>query len=174
MMGPFKKYKLTRCLMGVLLICSGMVVHSRDQYLAAAGPTPLRFQLEVLRLDPAKALPPLSMGDQVTATNTNNATKVINAETTSLTPPAEHLPSGTQTTLSPNNPSAPVDESNNAISNWEPLPEQANTGSGIASPQMLLRYFRGGTNEVVVPYSVDFTPPVRDHRTDSSAEYISE
>jgi hypothetical protein len=42
------------------------------------------------------------------------------------------------------------------------------------TPQMLIRYFNQGTNEVIVPASVEFTPPVpKSAAGGSSATYIS-
>ena len=172
MTGCFKG--LTIFVYSALAICTAVIGESRDPYLAAGGPTPLRFRLEVARLDPAKALPPLGMGDRVAPVATTNA-----APTTVTEPPVGKSETS-ESLIDPAMIVGAVEEavvSENVPANTTTFPEQKPGGgssSGGISPQMLLRYFQGGTNEVLVPYSVDFTPPVPEKGARSSATYISE
>ena len=169
-MGLFKKLTIFVCC--GLVICTAVV--GRDQYLAAAGPTPLRFRLEVARLDPAKALPRLDMGDRVVPVTTTNMAAAT------VTEPPVVASEGSETMINQPIVAGAGEEtavSENLTANTTTSPEQklnAGSGSAAISPQMLLRYFRGGTNEVLVPYSVDFTPPVPEKGARSSAIYISE
>lgn len=152
-----------------LVIGTGVLATGGDRYLATAGPTPLRFQWDLPQLDPARLLPPLPMSDAIAATNTPAASVPQSA--------SEALKSGTGNEA----PAVATDNYGNVdMTSLEPIltatdgetPPQ-NTVNQI-SPQMLLRYFsRNGTNEVLVPYSVDFTPPVPRRTGDSSAQYIS-
>lgn len=177
MVGSFFNFNLARLaifVVGALVVCTGTLADSRDKYLAAAGPTPVRFQWDVPRLDPAKALPPLQMSDVVAASSAPGAP----AEVFGPELPTSPAPEPDQLVVSdedePEQNLAPVTNVEPIFEpNIEPVPKQ-NGASGI-SPQMLLRYFgRNGTNEVLVPYSVDFTPPVRPSGSGSSAVYISE
>jgi hypothetical protein len=154
-----------------LLISTGVLATDRDMYLATAGPTPLRFQWDLPQLDPARLLPALPMSDAGAATNASAAVVPQSA-------PEAQKP----TTTSNEAQEVTTDANGNVdMTALEPgMP--ANNNEGISqqnvahqiSPQVLLRYFsRNGTNEVLVPYSVDFTPPVPSRTGDSSATYIS-
>jgi hypothetical protein len=174
MTGCFKNVGLTSSVIIALVISTAVIGGSRDQYLAAAGPTPLRFRLEVPRLDPAKALPPLGMGERPAPLANTNAEPVAVAE-----PPVTN-DEGVETMLEPVK-TIESEANSGAVANLRPetqgWPDQNagyESGSSMVAPQMLLRYFQGGTNEVLVPFSVDFTPPVRTERRESSAIYKSE
>ena len=151
-----------------LLMGIGAFATDRDMYLAAAGPTPLRFQWDLPRLDPARLLPPLQMSDNVAATNTP-------AGLTAQSAPEIRKPVSideAQIVGTPNDGNVEM-TSIEPVSPTADAQTQQNPPNQI-SPQMLLRYFgRNGTNEVLVPYSVDFTPPVPRRTGDSSAVYIS-
>lgn len=154
----------------LLLIGTGALATDGDMYLAVAGPTPLRFQWELPQLDPARLLPPLQMSDAGTPTN---APAVVVPQSAS----EAHKPA---TTNNEGQELTPHANGNVDMTALEPLMPAANseaTPQNVAnqiSPQVLLRYFsRNGTNEVLVPYSVDFTPPVPPRTGDSSATYMS-
>lgn len=172
-MARFLKSALARYFLGALALSTAVIASNRDKYLAAVGPTPLRFQQVVPRLDPAKALPPLQMSDAALVVRaSDNAT---NAAPETFSPQVQIEPqvyvSGSE---------ASNDSSAEAL--FQPLhpathagPTQPQNAANLISPQVLLRYFsRNGTNEVLVPYSVDFTPPVPTTGGSSSAIYISE
>src|SRR5688500_1679176 len=170
MVGSFLNFNLARLIAGAIVVCTGAVANNWDGYLAAAGPTPIRLQWEVPRLDPAKALPPLQMSDAMATGGGPEAT----AEVLGPERPASPVPEPEQLVANgENEPAQNVTPITRIEPNLEPAPKQ-NEASEIL-PQMLLRYFgRNGTNEVLVPYSVDFTPPVRSPGSGSSATYISE
>ena len=159
----------------LLAICSGVCACDRDKYLAAAGPKPLRFASEVSEYNPAWLLPKLDMGG-LAAVDVTATEKLIDkpAEATPE-PPAE-----AETLKSNDVPETNTDpRPEHAAELSQPLPADVvpSENSGIAplSAQTLLRFFTGkGTNEVVVPYDLEFTPPVRPAGKGSSAEYISE
>ena len=174
MVGSFFNFNLARFIVGALVVCTGLLAGNRDKYLAAAGPTPIRFQNVVPQLDPAKVLPLLQMSDVPDANSAPvAAAEVLGPELpTNWTSEPELMSAGGEEepaqNLTPVTNGEPIFEPN-----IEPVPKQ--NGAGGISPQMLLRYFgRNGTNEVLVPYSVDFTPPVRQSGSGSSAVYISE
>ena len=152
-----------------LVIGTGVLATGGDRYLATAGPTPLRFQWDLPQLDPARLLPPLPMSDAIAATNTpgvpqsaSEALKSVPAGNEAQAVATDNYGNVDMTSLEPILP---------ATDSETPPPQ--NTVNQI-SPQMLLRYFsRNGTNEVLVPYSVDFTPPVPTRTGNSSAQYIS-
>ena len=170
----FYKFILRRFLTGALAVCTGVIANSRDEYLAAAGPTPLRFRLEVARLDPAKALPPLKMGNEA-STNAMVITNTVSAELPgNAAPGPDGSVSGSNTITVPEGAPTTPEEPIYANASLQPMQPQSNSQMNPISPQMLLRYFRNGTNEVLVPYTVDFTPPVRESHGESSAIYISE
>ena len=135
-----------------------------EKYLAAAGPTPIRILMEAPRLDPTKALPRLRMSDAV---------KPVKAALAAQPNAREAIVNRLET-------AEPATGSGELIS-MQALPTTTNNETPKqepttqVSPQMLLRYFsRGGTNEVLVPYTVDFTPPVPRKGGDSKAVYIVE
>lgn len=153
-----------------LVVGTGMFAADRDMYLAAAGPTPLRFQWDLPQLDPARLLPPLQMSDKVAGTNAAPQTVTESRKPVDFQSEAHEPREG------------PVNANQDAVMTVPEMSmpvaaEAAETkpnGVNQISPQVLLRYFsRNGTNEVLVPYSVDFTPPVPARTGDSSAIYIS-
>ena len=150
-----------------LLVGTGMFAADRDMYLAAAGPTPLRFRWDLPQLDPARLLPPLQMSDKVAATNAAPQTVTETQKPVDFQSEAHEVPAiangDTMTTV-------PQTAMSFAAEEAKTKPNVVNQ----ISPQILLRYFSGnGTNEVLVPYPVDFTPPVPTRTGDSSATYIS-
>ena len=163
-MGHLFKNTLTRLFLGVILIHTVVFADDREMYLAATGPTPLRFRLETERLDPEKALPPLRMEDPKPAVPSTNAEPIAverTAETPATAAPVEYTLQGATNVQEIESP--PMSEA--------PKLNQMNS----VSPQMLLRYFtKGGTNEVLIPYPVEFTPPVPVRSSGSSAQYISD
>ena len=142
-----------------------MFASDREKYLAAAGPTPIRILAEAPRLDPMKALPRLRMFDaeQVKVAETPQ----VPAKEQAVNPVAvPNDGSSINIQMVPTQPLPPM-TNNESEPSQEPAPQ--------VSPQMLLRYFtRGGTNEVLVPYTVDFTPPMPRQNGDSKAVYISQ
>ena len=167
---PFIRIILSRAVYGALLLGTAagasMLASDREKYLAAAGPTPIRLLSEAPRLDPMKALPRLRMSDAVESLKAPEPTQpgAREAGANAIGAPQEQSRTSTEVTLlqplpaMTNNETAPIQE---------PAPQ--------VSPQMLLRYFSsGGTNEVLVPYAVDFTPPVPRRSGDSKAVYISQ
>jgi hypothetical protein len=70
----------------------------------------------------------------------------------------------------------PLDHQQEAGPAVEPTDDPGMTKPAEAqiTPQMLIRYFNQGTNEVIVPASVEFTPPTpKTAAGGSSATYIS-
>ena len=156
--------------LGVLLLGVGasasLLASDGDKYLAAAGPTPIRLLAEVPRLDPMKALPRLRMSDAVQIAKATETIQLPVKEQAVSAVSAQANESPTNIEIVPTQPLPPM--TNNEM---EPKPESAPQ----VSPQMLLRYFsRGGTNEVLVPYPVDFTPPMPRSSEGSKAVYISQ
>ena len=163
----FIRILLSRVVLGALLLgmTAGVTTRAsdREKYLAAAGPTPIRLLIEAPRLDPMKALPRLRM---------SNAVEPVKAVQTTEGSVKEQVVG----------PPLAVNSEMNLIEPFEPLPPATTNETAPkqeptaqVSPQMLLRYFsRNGTNEVLVPYSVDFTPPVPRRSGDSKAVYISQ
>lgn len=164
-MGHIFKDSLTRLFLGVVLIHTVVFANDREMYLAATGPTPLRFRFETERLDAEKALPPLRMEDPKPVVPSTNAEPIAveqNAETSAAAAPVEYTLQGATNVQAVE--SAPISEA----------PPKLNQMNSV-SPQMLLRYFtKGGTNEVLIPYPVEFTPPVPVRSSGSSAQYISD
>jgi hypothetical protein len=172
MSGSFFRHRLIRWILCALAVTATGVAGNRDKYLAAAGPTPLRFQREVPQFNPAWLLPELDMGDEKPAQTTKSA------EATETAPPAntntgaaadQQVQPETQNTI----PEEIVLPATQPLANSEPIQKQSSTGP--LSSQALLRFFtRNGTNEVLVPYDIEFTPPVPGRTTGSSAVYVSE
>ena len=164
---PFIRIFSSRVVFGALLlgIPAGVSLLASDweKYLAAVGPTPIRLLSEAPRLNPMKALPRLRMSDAVEV--------VTAAEPQPVTKEAIVRSSGASNEEPGTSPEITLMEPLPSVTNNEPAMRQEPAAQ--VSPQMLLRYFTGnGTNEVLVPYSVDFTPPVPRRSGDSKAVYI--
>ena len=173
MLRPLLKHNLALWICSAVTACTAINAGNRDPYLAASGPTPLRFAQEIPEFNPAWLLPELDMGDG------KNAKKA--ADEPKVEPEVKTEPL-TQRVVEPEKPiEVPEPVSENLSEPTQPLtniePPRTEPSTGPISPQMLLRYFsRGGTNEVLVPYNVEFTPPVKNKESTggSSAIYISE
>jgi hypothetical protein len=148
-------------------VCTGVTAGNRDKYLAAAGPLPLRFRAETPEFNPEWILGPLKMSDEP---STNKPPEEVGAKEASssaaepgtnlVTEHSEHVD---MVMLDPRGPAS------------EALPAKEPGSGAPMSPQMLLRYFgRNGTNEVLVPYPLEFTPPVPTRTAESTAVYVSE
>lgn len=173
MLSPLLKQNLALWFCSAVTVCTAINAGNRDPYLAASGPTPLRFAQEIPEFNPAWLLPKLNMGDGKITKKAADEPKVepeVKAEPPAkpvieLAKPIEITEPVSENTSEPTQP----------LTNIEPPKTEASAGP--ISPQMLLRYFsRGGTNEVLVPYNVEFTPPVKNKESTSgsSAIYISE
>ena len=166
---PFIRIFLSRLNLGALLLgfaaSVSMFASDREKYLAAAGPTPIRLLAEAPRLDPMKALPRLRMFDAEQVKVAERPQVPVKEQAVNpVAVPTDG--SSINIEIAPNQPLPPM-------TNNESEPKQEPAAQ--LSPQMLLRYFtRGGTNEVLVPYTVDFTPPMPRQNGDSKAVYISQ
>jgi hypothetical protein len=171
MVQPLTNIKSVLWLVAVLGVCAGVTANNRDKYLPAAGPVPLRFRAETPEFNPEWILGPLQMSD---AAVTNKPPENVE--------PKENISAATE-----NGPANQVSEASEQIeiARFEPseakvdglaLPkESARNSAGPISPQMFLKYFsRNGTNEVLVPYPLEFTPPVPTRTAESTAVYVSE
>jgi hypothetical protein len=164
---PFIRVFLSRVVFCALLLGmtagAPMLASDREKYLAAAGPTPIRLLIEAPRLNPMKALPRLRMSSAIEPVK---AVQTIEAST------REQVAGRIDVVTEPATANSEMNLIEPATNN-ETAPKQGPAAQ--VSPQMLLRYFsRSGTNEVLVPYSVDFTPPVPRRSGDSKAVYISQ
>ena len=164
--GNLTKIKSALLLLAALGFCAGATAGNRDKYLPAAGPAPLRFRAETPEFNPEWILGPLQMSD-APVTNTppeKVELKEASKETGSMnevSDDSEHV-----VTLDPRGPAMSTDLS---------LRPQTTASAAPMSPQLLLRYFGGnGTNEVLVPYPLEFTPPVPTRTAESTAIYVSE
>jgi hypothetical protein len=135
-------------------------------YLVKVGPKPLRFQVSTPQLDPAKVLPALRMSDDPVPPISMPSPEIYGPQQEQIVSTGEPDP-GT-TTAAPIDTSTfiPVPPPNTNFPSMTP-PRDAQI-----TPQMLLRFFNQGTNEVAVPAPVEFTPPFPGPRN-SSATYIS-
>jgi hypothetical protein len=165
--GNLTKIKSALLLIAALGFCAGVTAGNRDKYLPAAGPVPLRFRAETPEFNPEWILGPLQMSD---APVTNQPPEKVEAKETSSaeTGTVNEVSDDRERveTLDPRGPAMATDVS---------LRPQTTASAAPMSPQMLLRYFgRNGTNEVLVPYPLEFTPPVPRRTAESTAVYISE
>ena len=173
MIGRLLKQTLPALLCSAVTLCTTVTADNRDKYLPAAGPTPLRFAVEMPEFNPAWLLPALDMGEAKATTKAAEEPK----------PTSEVKNEGAQHPAV--EPEKPIEVPNASIvGTTDPIqpnaaiePPKTEIPIGPVSSQMLLRYFsRGGTNEILVPYNVEFTPPVKNGGpgSGSSAIYISE
>jgi hypothetical protein len=163
--GNLTKIKSALLLVAMFGVCAGVTAGNRDKYLPAAGPVPLRFRAETPEFNPEWILGPLPMSD---APVTNQPPDKVEAKETSL-------PATEAGNVVSDDSEHVLDPRGLAMSTDLTLRPQAVGSAAPLSPQMLLRYFRGnGTNEVLVPYPLEFTPPVPTRTAESTAIYISE
>jgi hypothetical protein len=137
------------------------------------------LQSEVPQFNPAWLLPELDMGNKPAANTA--APGQATAPSEPATNPgaessAEAAPEGTNDeTIAPDPAVEPVAEVPQQNLQTLTNDEQNRTPAGTIALQTLLRYFtRNGTNEVLIPFDVGFTPPVPSRSGGSSATYISE
>ena len=135
-------------------------------YLVKVGPKPLRFQIVTVQLDPAKSLPPLRMSDDPVPPISMPSPEIYGPQPEEIVSTGEPDPGTGQP--------GPVD-----TSGFIPVPPPSTNSASMTpppdaqiTPQMLLRFFKLGTNEVVVPAPVAITPPFPGPRN-SSATYFS-
>jgi hypothetical protein len=176
--GSFSLFRpLGFVVLGATLVCAGVLAGNNGNYLAAMGPSPLRFRAAAPVYDAGMVLPALDMGY---ATETNVVEKLPTAtrvtemnEGTGFTPVETESPQPvTKSTPPPGATSVPE------TYNSEVKPAQSQI-----TPQMLLRYFKqngttdggtGASKEVMMP--MEFTPPAPAAGTTpskSSATYLS-
>src|SRR5687768_12800913 len=142
MLSPLLKHNLALWFCSAVTACTAINAGNRDPYLAASGPTPLRFALEIPEFNPAWLLPELDMGD---GKNVKKAADEAKVEAEVKSEPSA------QTVVEPEKPiEVPEPVSENPSEPTQPLaniePPKTETSAGPISPQMLLRYFsRGGT-----------------------------
>jgi hypothetical protein len=162
-----KTNQVQRLLIGALLICAGTAGGEKQNYLAMVGPMPLRFRVATAQYDPVNVLPPLKMSDAPATNVVETVTKPDPPEVVRPVETTEGVPE--KTTPSERAPNVPVEQTPTA-----PIAPAARTEASQMTPQMLLRYFKGdGTREVVVPSTVEFTPPPPIGGSRSSAVYTS-
>jgi hypothetical protein len=167
--GKLTKIKSALLLVATLGFCAGVTAGNRDKYLPAAGPVPLRFRAETPEFNPEWILGPLQMSD---APVTNQPPEKVETKETSS---AAKQPGTVNEVSSESEPLETLDPRGPAMSTDVSLRPQTTASAAPMSPQMLLRYFsRNGTNEVLVPYPLEFTPPVPTRTAESTAVYISE
>ena len=163
--------QVRRLIIGALLISAGTLAGEKQNYLAAIGPTQLRFRVAQPEYDPAKVLPPLKMSD-TPATNTVETETVTQPENPVASRPAE------TTAVAPEQTGTPEVSTSIPVQNTPPpqpqqMTPEARTESSQMTPQMLLRYFsKDGNREVILPVAVEFAPPPP-RGNGSSAVYTS-
>ena len=166
--GNLTKIKSALLLVVMVGFVAEVTAGNRDKYLPAAGPVPLRFRAETPEFNPEWILGPLQMSD---APLTNQPPEKVEAKETS----SVGIEAGSVNEVSDGSEQVTLDARGPAMATNVSLRPQATSLAAPISPQMLLRYFSGnGTNEVLVPYPLEFTPPVPTRTAESTAIYVSE
>lgn len=185
------KFKLMVALGGILAVAVTVQARGRSAYLAVSGPAPLRYAVvetnanqfpsmpSVLIADPASAhmAPPVTQPATKPETNAPPSSTGSNpsVEISTSAPADTNAPA---MTMLPEPPATP----SNDYTNVELVPGYKQTASDllVMTPQMLNEYFKpaagkNGTDKervsVVVPMTVDFTPPTPRTAPASSATY---
>ena len=157
-------YRKLLCLCSALLSAGSL---AGSGYLTRVGPKPLRFEAVVPRLDPAKALPPLTMEEPEPV-----PAQSITPEFGPQPPPASPLPTVDEFWAMPPPDEPPSTEGNAATPATPATPAPA--GPKMVSPDELLQFFAPvKRREGIISVPVEFTPPApRPASGGSRATYI--